>query len=72
MIWPLISAFVYTVNKRVDGINLFENYIQLIVVVISLPSLLGIAGVEMQVVTIGVLYYFLKVWPKKNRESETE
>lgn len=72
MIWPLVSAFIYTVNKRVGGINLFENYIQFIVVIIALPSLLGIAGVEMQVVAVGVLYYFLKVWPKKNREAEKQ
>lgn len=70
MIWPLISAFVYTVNKRVDGINVFENYIQLIIVVLALPSLLGFSGTGMQVVALAVLFYFLRVWPKKNREAE--
>jgi len=72
MIWPLISAFVYTVNKRVDGINIFENYIQLIIVILAFPSLMGFSGEEMQVVALIVLFYFLRIWPKKNREAEEE
>jgi hypothetical protein len=72
MIWPLISAFVCSVNKRVGGINIFESYIQLIIVILAFPSLMGFSGEEMQVVTLIVLFYFLRIWPKKNREAEEE
>jgi hypothetical protein len=72
MIWPLISAFVYTVNKRVDRVNIFENYIQLVVVILAFPSLMGFSGEAMQVVALIVLVYFLRIWPKKNREAEQE
>jgi len=70
MIWPIITAFVHSIDRRTEGNNLFEGYIRLIILVISLPSLLGIAGPEMQVVAAVVLFFFFKVWPRKNQEAE--
>lgn len=70
MIWPLITAFVHSIDRRTDGINLFEGYIRIIVLVIALPSLLGISGPEMQVVALVVLFFFFRVWPRGSKNAD--
>lgn len=72
MIWPIITAFVHSIDRRTEGSNLFEGYIRLIILVISLPSLLGIAGPEMQVVAAAVLFFFFKVWPKGSSDADSD
>lgn len=70
MIWPIITAFVHSIDRRTEGNNLFEGYIRLIILVIALPSLFGIAGPEMQVVALVVLFFFFKVWPKGSKDAD--
>lgn len=70
MIWPLITAFVHSIDRRTNRVNLFEGYIRFIVLIIALPSLLGISSRAMQVVALVVLFYFFRVWPGGNESTD--